>query len=174
MKSFVMIFSLFIFIHPLIFGKIINGYDTRIQEARIMLINLQAMFKEDTDYNKSLSFLQKNRLKASIKRVTTYISHYHLTEILLDRFRTMAPDLYHEINVITDAKGRRTDVYVKFMPEKEMQISLTGTAAIAQGEDDTVNYILIILFFIYLLWLLFILLLFWEYEKMKKPREITL
>ena len=26
----------------------------------------------------------------------------------------------------------------------------------------------------YLLWLLFMLLLFWEYEKMKKTREITL
>jgi hypothetical protein len=39
---------------------------------------------------------------------------------------------------------------------------------------NTMNYILIILLFIYLLWLHFMLLLFWEYEKMKKPREINL
>jgi hypothetical protein len=136
MKSFVMISFLFVCIYPLSFGKIINGYNTHIPEARKMLLNLQSMLTEDNYQGRSLFILEKNRLKVNLERVTTYILYYQLTEILLDRFSTIAPDLYHEIDVITDAAGRNTDVYVKFIPEEEMQISLTGTTDMSQTEED--------------------------------------
>lgn len=136
MKSFIMIFSLFISMHTLTFGKIINGYASGIQEARNMLIHLQTILAEDTYNNNTLSSLQKVRLQASIERTKTYVLYYHLTEKLLERFSTIAPDLYYEIDVITDAKGRVTDVYVKFMPENEMRVSLTGTTDMAQAAVD--------------------------------------
>jgi hypothetical protein len=65
-----------------------------------------------------------------------YIAYYELTEQLLAQFRSIAPDLYHEIDTIKDDEGRSTDVYVKFMPEEEMKVSVSGTTNIAQAEED--------------------------------------
>lgn len=136
MKSFLILFSLFFLMHTLSFGKIINGYASGIQEARKMLLHLQTLLKEDTYQGNRLSTPQKDRLQVNIACITTYILHYQLTEVLLERFKIMAPDLYQEMDRITDAKGRSTDVYVKFVPEEEMQVSLTGTTDMAQAAED--------------------------------------
>ena len=63
-----------------------------------------------------------------------------------------------------------TEVHLVYALLKLKNLSDYGSS----HHENPMNYILIILLFIYLLWLLFILLLFWEYEKMKKPREIIL
>jgi len=134
MKSLVIAFCLSICMHLPAFSKIINGYEPRIQEARISLNSFQNLLAGET-YD-TLTFRQKSRLKTNMERVTAYISYYQLTEMLLERFKTIAPDIYHEVDNITDAKGRSTDVYVKFIPEEEMRFSLTGTADMSQAEDD--------------------------------------
>jgi len=134
MKSLVIAFCLSICMHLPAFCKIINGYEPRIREARISLNSYQKLLSGETF--DTLTFRQKSRLKTNIERVTNYILHYQLTEILLERFKIIAPDIYQEIDNITDVKGRSTDVYVKFIPEEKMQLSLTGTADMRQAEDD--------------------------------------
>lgn len=66
-----------------------------------------------------------------------YITYFELTEDLLVQFRTIAPELYNEIDVIKDCRGRNVFVYVKFVSETEMQQGAAATTNIACLERDT-------------------------------------
>ena len=65
-----------------------------------------------------------------------YQSHYELTEELLKQFKHISPDLYNRIDSIRDAKGRFTDVYVKFIPREEASIMAAGITRMAQSDED--------------------------------------
>ena len=91
--------------------------------------------------NNTLSIFQKGEINSKIQSLKTFISYYELTENLLQQFRTLAPDLYNETDTIKDKKGRMVDVYVKFIPEMEMQNGISGTTNIAQHENDKDAYL---------------------------------
>lgn len=118
-------------------AKIKNGYSLDILGARESLKNIKLILKEDKD----LSIFQRISMYSKIENLTGYIIYFELTDKLLDQFRTMAPDLYAEIDTLTDRKGRRVDVFVKFVPEKEMPRGVAGTTNLAQDKDDPDAYL---------------------------------
>jgi hypothetical protein len=65
-----------------------------------------------------------------------FISYFELTEQLLDQFRTISPVLYHEIDTLKDFLGRPLDVYVMFVPEKQMPGGVAGTTNLNQAKND--------------------------------------
>jgi hypothetical protein len=75
-------------------------------------------------------------MKARIDDLIAYQSHYELTEELLNQFKAVSPDLYYRIDSIRDARGRFTDVYVKFIPREEASIMAAGITRMAQSDED--------------------------------------
>ncbi|HZB12478.1 MAG TPA: hypothetical protein VE467_05605, partial [Chryseolinea sp.] len=61
-------------LHPS-FGKIRNGYEDRIEGARISLQNLNMYLRGDS----GLSSTEKSLLKVKIKVLVDHISYYELT-----------------------------------------------------------------------------------------------
>lgn len=144
MKKYIMFLSLCLVVNDNIFGKIINGYEVEIKKVQQELLNLQGILEKDisqTKGSKRLSFLRKKQwIKARIAWLKEYNVYYELTERLLKRFQSIAPDLYLEIDTIKDRKGRSTDVYVKLLPEQEMPVNVTATTNIARTKTDVDGY----------------------------------
>lgn len=82
-------------------SKIVNGYEKDIATARTSLQSLVAL-------------PDKRATAKKIEAVREYIIYYELTRILLDQFKIISPGLYHQIDTLTDFKGRPVDVHVKF------------------------------------------------------------
>ena len=121
-------------------GLIKNGYATKIQETRLVLKNLNNIISEDKrklpKSQKKISARQRAKLKKTIKSLEQFIYYFEFTEILLEQFRSIAPELYYEIDVIVDGNGERTDVYVKFVPQEVMQISAKGIVYIGYKKNE--------------------------------------
>ncbi|MEX2231298.1 MAG: hypothetical protein WD824_04015 [Cyclobacteriaceae bacterium] len=117
-------------------GKIKNGYSTDIHGARESLRSINLLLATD----KNLSIFQRFSMKGKINDLTKFITYYELTEKLLNQFRTVTPDLYFEIDTLTDRKGRNLDVYIKFVPEKEMTPGVAGTTNLNQDKNDPDAY----------------------------------
>ena len=142
MKNYVMLILLCLFVHQNLWAKIKNGYEVDLNAARQLLVNLQGILEKDklAEETKKLSLSQEGEIKAKIKWLEEYICYYQLTEELLEQFRSIAPDLYDEIDTIKDSKGRTTHVYVKFIHEELMKASVAGTTNLSQVENDKHAY----------------------------------
>src|SRR5688572_10668413 len=113
-------------------AKLRNGYEKDIHYVRERLKN----YSDILNRNNNLSASEKRKMKASIHNLIIYQSHYELTEELLKQFKRISPGLYNRIDSIKDAKGRFTDVYVKFIPRNEASIMAAGITRMAQSDDD--------------------------------------
>ncbi len=110
-----------------------NGYESEIKGMRASLERLTELL-DDPESN--LSFFKRSIIKSNIYKLEEYIAYFELTEKLIEQFRTIAPALYLEIDTLNDPTGQRVTVYVKFVPEKEMQLAADGTTNIDQCNDD--------------------------------------
>jgi len=93
---------------------------------------LNILFREDTN----LSLFQRATMKDNINKLVEHISYFELTEELLHRFKNVAPEMYSEIDTIKDCKGQSITVYVKFVPEKEMQRGAAGTTNLGHADNN--------------------------------------
>lgn len=110
-----------------------NGYADKINSARHSLQGLTALLNSD-----SITSQQRRGLVKQIQSIERFILYYELTECLLLRYRTIAPDLYNEIDSIRDKRGRTTDVYVRFIAPDEAGVQAWGTTNLdhVDGDED--------------------------------------
>ena len=113
-------------------AKLRNGYEKDIHFVRERLKN----YSDILNANNNLSASVKRKMKASIHDLIIYQSHYELTEELLKQFKRISPGLYNRVDSIKDAKGRFTDVYVKFIPREEAIVMAAGITQMAQSDED--------------------------------------
>jgi len=132
MKTYCLFMTVFMLTWNCLFGEIKNGYGSEIKGIRESLKSLNTCLTEDPD----LSLFQKAVIRDKIKKLVDYITYFELTEELLEQFRTIAPEMYNEIETIRDSVGHNVTVYVKFVPEKEMQRGAAGTTNLAHLEND--------------------------------------
>jgi hypothetical protein len=114
------------------FAEIKNGY-SEIAGAHSSLNSILKLLKE----NKSLSYPERQSLKQRRDELQRYIIQFTFTEKLLEIFKSISPELYAEIDSLTDSRGRRVDVYVKFLPEKQMPRGVAGITSLSQGKFDS-------------------------------------
>lgn len=115
-------------------GKIKNGYESGIVAARESIKVLHSQLKLP------ITASQRRKVESSIRKVTTYIVFYELTESLLEQFHTIAPEIYGELDSIKDRLGRETDVYVEFIPEERARIMAWGVTNVAHKFNDNDAY----------------------------------
>lgn len=116
-------------------GKIKNGYSLNIHTVIRSLETLRQLAG-----NRKLTVFQKLQLKEKINQHISYVFYFGRTENLLGKFREIAPELYEEIDSITDCKGRVIDVYVKLVPQREMELPVGGITNIDHVADDDDAY----------------------------------
>lgn len=117
-------------------ARLRNGYERDIHHVRENLKNYNDSISMD-----NLSTLKKRNMKENLKNLIAFQSYYELTEELLKRFKLISPSIYNQIDSIKDAKGRPTDVYVKFIPKEQALIMAGGITSMAQwGEDRDVCF----------------------------------
>ena len=112
-----------------VFGEIKNGYEKNIKASKESLKFLRATLLEDG----SLAPAQRRRIQSSIATLVDHISYYELTESLLIQFKTIAPELYAEIDTITDRLGRPVNVYIRFVPIDGTDVKAEGTTYMDQS-----------------------------------------
>ena len=132
MKNYSVIVIIFLLAQNCAWAKLRNGYEKDIHYVRESLKN----YNDILNTNKDLTSSGRRKMKARIDELIIYQSHYELTEELLNQFKHISPDLYYRIDSIRDAKGRFTDVYVKFIPREEASIMAAGITRMAQSDDD--------------------------------------
>lgn len=115
-----------------LFGEIKNGYEGRLQGYKKSLYELKFMLSE----NQRLSPHQIHRIKSDIKDLISSISYYELTDKLIDQLKTVAPDVYSEIDCLKDKKGRPTHVFVRLIPKDHARIQLTAATFFSQSRRD--------------------------------------
>lgn len=111
-------------------GKIINGYEKKLEVATATLQKLNIMLQGD-----HLTSLERGNLRSRIKVLLSFLSYYELTERLIQQFKAMSPDLYSEIDNITDKRGRATDVYIKLIP-KGAPVPFQAFSLVSQAAVD--------------------------------------
>ncbi len=113
-------------------AKIRNGYAVDIESARASLQSLRILLAQD----KTLSVFQRLTFHDKIKDLTEFITYYDFTEQLLGQFKMISPDFYYEIDSIKDRQGRSLDVFVKFVPEKQMPAGVAGVTIMDPDLQD--------------------------------------
>ena len=113
-------------------AKLRNGYEKDIHYARERLKN----YNNILNTNDNLSASVRRNVKITIDNLIAFQSYYALTEELLKQFKRISPGLYNRIDSIKDAKGRFTDVYVKFIPREEALVMAAGITSMAQSDED--------------------------------------
>ena len=113
-------------------GGIKNGYASQIEGMHDSLHALITLLREDTN----LSLFQRETMKAKINKLVEYISYFELTETLLHQFKDIAPEMYNEIDALKDNTGEPVTVFVRFVPESEMQRGAAGTTNLNHHEND--------------------------------------
>lgn len=132
MKNILLLTALLFLIFPSIFAEIKNGYGKDIPVLRASLKALKDMLAN----KEHLSAPEKKQLRQKIAELTHHLTYYEVTEVLLDRFRKISSQLYHDIDQLKDAKGRNVDVYVKFLPE-DSPLPSYGMVSLAASPIDT-------------------------------------
>ena len=132
MKTYFAIIAILILSFGNVDGKIRNGYEEEIQDAKVSLNSLDSLLKENTN----LSSVQGRKIKSAMRSLIVYITYYELTEKLLEQFRTISPELFNEIDTIKDNKGRPVDAFIKFIPRDQVTTQRPGTTIFAQGLND--------------------------------------
>jgi hypothetical protein len=136
MKTYCLVIIMSIFSWNAVVGEVKNGYAMDIQIAEESMHNLARLLREG-----NLPQYKQRKIKESLKLVMDHITYYRLTERLLEQFRTIAPDLYDEINAIKDRKGRPVDVLIKFVPLDATRLKSWGTTCIDQATGDEDTYV---------------------------------
>lgn len=130
-KYSVIVILLFLMLNSA-WAKLRNGYEKDIRNVREKLKN----YSEILSASNNLSAWEKRSMKKSIEDLRIYQSYYELTEELLKQFKSISPSLYNQIDSIKDAKGRFTDVYVKFIPREEATIMAGGVTYMSRSDRD--------------------------------------
>ncbi|MBA4054942.1 MAG: hypothetical protein C0490_09540, partial [Marivirga sp.] len=133
MKKYSVIVIIFFLMLNSAWAKLRNGYENNILDVREKLKNYTDLMNTTDD----LSSLGKRNMKTSIKNLIALQSYYELTEELLKQFKLISPDLYNRIDSIKDAKGRPTDVFVKFIPRDEASVMAGGVTYMSRSDEDT-------------------------------------
>ena len=140
MKKFLIALLAIVLIYFKVVAEIRNGYETKINETRIELENLKKIINEGKNRNSrsidKLTYLQKQKMNFDIDSLNQVILNYEITENLLDQFRTIAPELFNEIDTIKNVYGEKTNVYVKFQPDEKMIESQLGRTLMGSCLDD--------------------------------------
>ena len=132
MKNYSVIVIILLLTQNCAWAKLRNGYEKDIHYVRESLKN----YNDILNTNKDLPSSHRRKMNARIDELIIYQSYYELTEELLNQFKHISPDLYYRIDSIRDAKGRFTDVYVKFIPREEATIMAAGITRMAQSDED--------------------------------------
>ncbi len=122
----------FIFLSIQAGAKIKNGYETEINNSKESLKALLAML----DHAPSLLPSERRSIRMSIEHVVDYIVHYELTELLLEQFKAISPDLFSEMDSLKDKKGKDTDVYIKITSRKYSYTPLLGATFFSLHVND--------------------------------------
>lgn len=114
-----------------IHSEIRNGYSNRVSVARQSLFELTRLLRE-----KKLDHAQRVKQKENIELARRIITYHELTDLILGQFNSIAPDLYAEVNNITDSRGRPVDVYIKIVPPESGGYNFCGVTALDQSKLD--------------------------------------
>jgi hypothetical protein len=76
-----------------------------------------------------------------MQSLVNHVSYYELTENLLNQYKIIAPQLFSEIDTISDRLGRPVDVYVKFVPIDATEVKAWGITQVSQMENDKDAYV---------------------------------
>ncbi|HEX8041672.1 MAG TPA: hypothetical protein VF490_21140 [Chryseosolibacter sp.] len=112
-------------------GKIINAYEKKLECATETLQRLNRMLQGD-----HLTSLEKANLRSRIKLLMSFLSYRELTEKLINQLRAISPDLYNEIDNITDKRGRPTDVYIRLVPKGNGSLPLQAFSLLSRATVD--------------------------------------
>jgi hypothetical protein len=104
-------------------GKIINGYEKDIESARASAQHLRKLPRQRS-------------VLVRLEKVEEFILYHALTNTLLDRFQKISPSLFSRVDSIVDQKGRRVDVYIKFIPRNRRIDGTIASTGIGQMHDD--------------------------------------
>ena len=134
MKTYVLSIALCFLVAISSTAKIKNGYGVDIKGAHESLKSIKALLEGN------LPLLQRTSMKMKMEDLIDFITYHELTEKLLNQFRMISPEVYLNIDTLTDKKGRSIDVYVRFVPENEMTAGLAGTTNLGQDKKDPDTY----------------------------------
>ena len=133
MKTYFIIITILFFSSSNVDGKIRNGYESQVQDAKVSLKSLDSLVKENTN----LSTVQRRKIRSVILSLIIYITYYELTEKLFEQFRIISPELFNEMDTIKDYKGRPVDIFIKFIRRDQATIDRPGITIFAQGLNDS-------------------------------------
>ncbi len=131
-KRYVLFMAVYLFALQSLMGEIKNGYASEIAGMHESLKALNTLLHEDTN----LSVFQRATMKAKINKLVEYISYFELTETLLHQFKDIAPEMYDEIDALTDNTGQPVTVFVRFVSELDMQRGAAGTTNLNHNGND--------------------------------------
>ena len=131
MKTCAFFFLLGCFLAPNSIARIRNGY-SEIAGARSSLTSIRQLLNE----KRCLTYFEKQNMRFKREELERYIIHHAFTERLLDIFRAIAPELYGVIDTLKDSKERSVDVYVKFVPGKDLPPGIAGMTSLGQAKGD--------------------------------------
>lgn len=132
MKKCIVIFIISFLMLNSALAKLRNGYEKDILDVREKLKNYSNLMKANAD----LSSTDKRNMKTGIRNLIALQSYYELTEELLKQFKLISPELYNRMDSIADAKGRPTDVFVKFIPRDEALVMAGGVTYMSRSDED--------------------------------------
>ena len=89
----------------------------------------------------SITPAQRRKIQSTIAILVDHVSYYELTESLLIQFKTIAPELYAEVDTITDRLGRPVNVYIKFVPIDGTDVKAWGTTYMDQSDHNQDTYV---------------------------------
>ncbi|MBA4057664.1 MAG: hypothetical protein C0490_23320 [Marivirga sp.] len=115
-----------------LFGKIRNGYESRLQGYKASLESLKLKLSEGNHF----SIIQSARIKSQIKDLINLISYCELTQKLIEQLKIVTPAIYNDLDTIKDKKGRLTDVFIKLIPREHARIQLTAASFFTQAAAD--------------------------------------
>lgn len=101
-----------------------NGYSQDLSSARECLKQLDQRLLITADN----AHAERRRITAAIKKHAATIALYELTRSLLEEFQAISPGMYAQLDELKDKRGRKTDVYVRFIPEQDASVLLSGAS----------------------------------------------
>ena len=119
-----------------VFGEIKNGYEKNISGTRQSLTILRARLLD----GENMTPAQRRKIQSTIATLVDHVAYYDLTEGLLSQFKTIVPELYAQIDTISDRLGRPVDVYIKFVPADATSVKAWGLTFMDQSSDDKDAY----------------------------------
>ena len=135
-RKYCLYILLFVLTSHAVFGEIKNGYEKNIFSSKESLKILRAKLLEDGNLTPD----QRRRLQSTIAILVDHVSYYELTQSLLTQFKTIAPQLYAEIDTITDRLGRSVNVYIKFVPINGTDVKAAGITYMDRSVSDQDTY----------------------------------